>query len=124
METYSQLTSFLVALDITRIVDGRCYSLENPGATIRPSLILFGRGPANRKMFFLDNGVLQDITHIHSGGAWSIRLDAKTGGHSFSVCTSDGAVSSSWDIVIEASPPASQPTVGPVSGGDGFWFKW
>ncbi len=113
MDTHSRFTSLFVALDITRIVDGRCYSLDNPGTTARPDLILFGQGPANKKIFFLDNGVLQDITRILDGGAWSIRIDATKGGHSFSVCTSDGAISSCWDILIEASPPEKPPT-----------FKW
>lgn len=97
--------SISAALEITRIVDDRCKSLDKPGTTIHPSLVVFGRGPTDAKIFFLDHGVLQQMTQITSGGAWLIRLSAETGSHRFSVCTSSGAVSASWDITVVASTP-------------------
>lgn len=97
--------SISAALEITRIVDDRCKSLDKPGTTIHPGLVLFGHGPTNAKIFLLDHGVLQQNTQINSGGAWLIRLAAETGSHCFSVCTSSGAVSPSWDITVVASTP-------------------
>ena len=105
MGIHFQPTSNSAALEITRIVDDRCKSLDKPGSTINPGLVLFGRGPTKAKIFFLDYGVLQETTEITSGGAWLIRLAAETGSHCFSVCTSSGAVSPSWDITVVASTP-------------------
>ncbi|PHN31623.1 hypothetical protein [Pseudomonas sp. ICMP 561] len=105
MDIHSQPISISTALEITRVVDDRCNSLENPGKATHPNLVVFGRGPTNAKMFFLDDGVLQETTEITSGGAWLIRLAAETGSHCFSVCTSSGAVSPSWDITVVASTP-------------------
>jgi len=68
MDIYSQSHVFTVALMITRIVDGRCNSLKNPGTTLHPGLIVFGRGPANSKLFFLDCGVLQATASTRSTG--------------------------------------------------------
>jgi hypothetical protein len=94
-------SSDFAVLAITRIVDGRCSSLPNPGITKHPILILFGRGPPDTKLTFLDNSLLNGSTQVMNGGAWSIRLTAKAGIHSFSVCTSSGLVSSSWEINID-----------------------
>ena len=121
MNIYSLPPRVLAALTITRIVDGRCNSVENPGTTIHPGLILFGRGRASTEIFVLDHGVLQTTTLIMSGGAWSIRLDATIGSHSFSVCARNGAVSQWWDVTVEASPPIPAPTfrwVSPDLSGD------
>jgi hypothetical protein len=109
MDTFSPFTSTSTALAITRIVDGRCSSLANPGTTIHPALIIFGRGPSNTKLFVLDNGLLNGSTQVLGGGAWSVRFDAPAGGHSFRVCTSSGAVSSPWDIIIEVPAPQLPP---------------
>ena len=121
----------LAALTITRIVDGRCNSLENPGTTIHPGLILFGRGRASTEIFVLDHGVMQTTTLIMSGGAWSVRLDATVGSHSFSVCARNGAMSQCWDVTVEASPPIPPPTFTWVSpdlstgsSGDPGDFMW
>jgi len=110
MDIHSQLPSVLAVLTITRIVDGRCNSLENPGTTIHPGLILFGRGRPNTSVFLLNNGELQATTVVMSGGAWSIRLAATSGCHSFSMCASDEAASPSWDITVEESPAITPPT--------------
>ncbi|SQF94561.1 Uncharacterised protein [Paucimonas lemoignei] len=111
MDIHAFYLSDLAALAITRIVDGRCNSLENPGITIHPDLTLFGRGPADTKVFLLDDGVLQGTTLSMSRGAWLIRLDVTSGPHSFSVYTSDGAVSASWEITVEALTTVCLPTV-------------
>lgn len=122
MDIYSQPPAFLVALMITRIVDGRCNSLENPGATIHPELILFGRGPANSRLFVLDGSVLQASALILSGGAWSAQLDAAPGCHSFSVCASSGEVSPTWEVTVDALARVCPPNLNSVRNVDPF--KW
>ncbi len=89
MDICSQPHAFFVALMITRIVDGRCNSLENPGATIHPELIL-------------------------SGGAWSVQLDAAPGCHSFSVCASSGEVSPTWEVTVDAFARVCPPNLNSV----------
>ena len=124
MDIHALYLSDLAALAITRIVDGRCNSLESPGATVHPDMTLFGRAPADTKVFLLDDGGLQGITLSMSGGAWLIRLDVIPGPHSFSVCTSEGAVSASWEITVEALTTVCLPTVDWTSRHNVRRFKW
>lgn len=122
MDIRSQPTSVFAALAITRIVDGRCYSLPNLATTRHPALILFGRGPPNNRLMVLDNGLLNGSVQVLAGGAWSMNFKASAGCHSFCVCTSDGVVSSPWEIIVELPPPPPPPTVAVTADADDYSF--
>jgi len=123
MNTFSQPAVFVPAA-ITRVVDERCNSLANPGTASHPGLMLFGQGPSNRKMFILDHGELVRTTVVGSGGAWSGTCDASKGVHSFSVCTSEGDISPSWEITIELPTVVEQPASVTAEERNGYWSQW
>ena len=123
MNTFSQPAVFAPAA-ITRVVDERCNSLANPGTAYHPSLLLFGHGPSNRKMFILDHGELARTTVVMSGGAWSQTCDVSKGVHCFSVCTSDGDISPSWEVTIEVPTTVEQPASVTAAERNACWSQW
>jgi hypothetical protein len=124
MDIHSLPCAVSVAPEITRVVDGRCYSLAKPGTTVHPLLIIFGRGPSNRMVYVLDDGALAWSPVVKSGGAWSFTLNAATGRHNFCVCTSDGVVSPCWEITIEVSTEIQPPISVMTSDPEVYRFDW